>query len=220
MNPLEHNAPDEQWQQPSVSPSSAPYQTVSVADELSEDGRATDSDGAPLDDAPPSSKETLPSSATTEDDAALIKWQSTEYVHQDRSIVWYVLLAIVTVVLMIIANVLIKSITFMILLPVMAVTLVIYVRRPPVPNDYFVSRKGIHINDKLYTYDQFRSFGVTNHQGHNSVVLVPRKRFQLGQTIFFPEEVGEKLVDMLAARLPMKEVQPDLIDRILARLHI
>ncbi|MBC7764177.1 hypothetical protein H7Y29_00515, partial [Microbacteriaceae bacterium] len=54
----------------------------------------------------------------------------------------------------------------------------------------------------------------------HSVVLVPRKRFQLGQTIYFPEEVGETLVDMLAARLPMKETAPDLIDRILARLHL
>ena len=45
-------------------------------------------------------------------------------------------------------------------------------------------------------------------------------RFQLGQNIYFPEESGEKIVDMLAARLPMKEVKPDFIDRILAKLHL
>jgi hypothetical protein len=58
------------------------------------------------------------------------------------------------------------------------------------------------------------------HGGHNSIVLVPRKRFQLGQTLYFPDEVGEPLVDMLAARLPMKEAAPDIIDKILTKLHL
>ena len=52
------------------------------------------------------------------------------------------------------------------------------------------------------------------------MVLTPRKRFQIGQTLYFPEEVGEQLVDMLAERLPMKEVAPDAIDRLLAKLHL
>ena len=133
---------------------------------------------------------------------------------------WFVALGLVVVALMVIAVVLIKSITFAILLPVMAAALVVYVKRPPSANDYIISRKGIHVNDHLYTYDQFRSFGVTQHAGYHSVVLVPRKRFQIGQTLYFPEEVGEPLVDMLAARLPMKEVEPDLIDKILAKLHL
>ena len=34
------------------------------------------------------------------------------------------------------------------------------------------------------------------------------------------EEIGEQLVDMLAERLPMKEVAPDAIDRLLAKLHL
>jgi hypothetical protein len=54
----------------------------------------------------------------------------------------------------------------------------------------------------------------------HSAVLVPRKRFQLGQTVYFPTEVGEQLVDMLASRLPMKELEPDALDRLLARLHL
>ena len=54
----------------------------------------------------------------------------------------------------------------------------------------------------------------------NHVVLIPRKRFQLGQNIYFPTEVGENLVDMLAARLPMKEASPDIVDKLLAKLRL
>lgn len=218
MNPVDQKAPEEQWQQPSVSTPQAPFQSTpdmeaSVEPQVSP---VEETEEAPLEQ----SDSPEPIEAVVADDTALVRWQSTEYLHQERTSLWYVMLGVVTVVLMLVAFIVIKSLTFMVLLPVMAVTLVMYVRRPPVPNDYSVSRKGIHINDRLYTYDQFRSFGVIEHQGHHTVVLVPRKRFQLGQTIYFPEEVGETLVDMLAARLPMQETAPDLIDRILARLHL
>ena len=76
------------------------------------------------------------------------------------------------------------------------------------------------MDDRLFSYSQFKSFGVIRHDRHHSVVLVPRKRFQIGQTIYFPEEIGEQLVDMLAARLPMKEVKPDFIDRLLEQLRL
>jgi hypothetical protein len=213
MNPEDQKVPAEEWQQPLVSSSQAPYQAVPDAGmvEQPQDDIVTDVQSAPETEAEP---------VDNSDDTALVRWQSTEYLHQERTALWYVALAGVTLVLMVAAYIVIRSLTFTILLPVMAATLVMYVRRPPTPNDYSISRKGIHINDKLYTYDQFRSFGVLTHQGHHSVALVPRKRFQLGQTIYFPEEVGEALVDMLAARLPMKNAEPDLIDRILARLHL
>ncbi len=231
MNPEDQKSPEEQWQQPAVSTNQAPYQAVpdeqpaEVVAEVPQNGSLEEvADRAEVDSGNEEAPEALQTDgnaeAISDDDTALVRWQSTEYLHHERTAAWYVILAVVTLVLMVLAYVLIRSITFTILLPVMAVTLVMYVRRPPAPNDYSVSRKGIHINDKLYTYDQFRSFGVLTHQEHHSVVLVPRKRFQLGQTIYFPEEVGETLVDMLAARLPMKEAEPDLIDRILARLHL
>lgn len=155
-----------------------------------------------------------------DDDAALLRWEGTEYVHSSRSVKWYSIFGIVTVVAVVAAIMVLKSITFAILIPVMVVALLVYVRRAPDVLQYILSRKGIHVNDKLFTFDQFKSFGVVSYNGSHSVVLVPRKRFQIGQTLYFPEEIGEQLVDMLAERLPMKEVAPDAIDRLLAKLHL
>jgi hypothetical protein len=133
---------------------------------------------------------------------------------------WFIVLGIISLALILIALFLMQSVSFAILVPVMAAALVIYVKRPPALINYTVSRKGIHINDKLHTYDEFRSFGVMSHDGAHAAVLIPRKRFQLSQTMYFPEEVGEELVDMLAARIPMNEVKPDAIDRFLARIRL
>lgn len=153
-------------------------------------------------------------------DAALLSWDAAEYVHQQQTPVWFGVMAVVVLGFMAVAFFLMKSITFTILIPVMAAALVVYVMRPPATNHYTLSRKGLHINDRLYGYEEFKSFWVVSQGAHHSAVLVPRKRFQLGHTVYFPEEIGEQLVDMLAQRLPMKEVSPDLIDRLLSKLHL
>ncbi len=150
----------------------------------------------------------------------LLRWQATEYIHHERTILWYVILGIVVVIFIALALLVFHSITFAILIPVMLIALVVYIRRPPSILNYILSRKGLHINDHLYLYDQFKAFGVVSHEELHSVVLLPRKRFQVSQTVYFPEEVGERLVDMLAARLPMQEVHLDTIDRLLKKLRI
>lgn len=151
---------------------------------------------------------------------ALVSWQAPEYIHKPRSAGWFVVLGLITAAIVAVALFLMESISFAILAPVMAAALVIYVLRPPAIVNYSVSRKGVHVNDKLYVYSEFRAFSVMTRDNSHAVMLVPRKRFQMGQTLYFPEEVGEPLVDMLAARLPMQTAEPDIIDKFLAKLHL
>lgn len=208
----------DEWQQPDPTGPGAPYESVA------EDSNTSAEPTAQLDDAPVSDgdgeSDSNPDERAQEVDESVVQWQATEYVQQDRSIRWFIILAVICVGLIAVALFLMHSTSFAILVPVMAAALVVYVRRPPAMIDYTVSRKGIHINDHLHTYDEFRSFGVLSHDGVHSVVLVPRKRFQLSQTMYFPEAVGEALVDMLAARIPMNEVKQDAIDHLLARLRL
>lgn len=161
-----------------------------------------------------------PDESPSVDDGAVIRWQASEYLHQDQSPLWFVVMSIIVAVLMAVGYFWMSSITFVILIPVMAVALVVYVKRPPAMNDYTLSRKGLHVNGRLFPFDTFRSFGIVSHNGTHSVVLVPRKRFQLGHTVYFSEDLGEQIVDMFAARLPMKEVSPDVIDKLLSKLHL
>ena len=226
MQPDQHQ--DEQWQQPQEAPSQAPFQApvdepTAATTEVEEPGI----NPTPAVEAPQSADEESPEAPVTpesisgpDDDAVLVRWEAPEYAEHDRGTGWYVIFGVATLVVIVAAILLMHSITFAILVPVMAVALFIYTRRPPEVVHYTLSRKGLHINDKLFPYAQFKSFGVLTHGAMHSAVLVPRKRFQLGQTLYFPENVGEKLVDMLASRLPMQEVKLDAIDRLLARLHL
>ena len=222
------------WQKPAETASGAPFQAAVSEAELntsaestqpaSVDAEATDST-APTglnsaeNDTPTFGDDATPA-VEPDDSEILVRWQGPEHLYSERSMVWYAALALATLIMMAIAYFAFNSLTFTILLPVMAVALGVYAHRPPEIIDYTLTRKGLYVRDRLMLYDQFKSFDVVTINNVHHIALIPRKRFQLGQNIYFPEESGEKIVDMLAARLPMKEVKPDFIDRILAKLHL
>lgn len=149
-----------------------------------------------------------------------VHWQATEYVHREKDQQWFVLLAIGTIVLIILAIFLIKSPTFVVLIPIMATALFVYSRRPPQMLDYSLGRHGLHINDRLYPFSEFKSFGLVRLGGQYSIMLIPVKRFKPAVSVNFPEEAGEVIVDMLAAHLPMREMRPDVVDKIIQKLRL
>ena len=200
---------NQEWQQPSAQPSEAPYQPIQSNSPEALDG--------PIETPQPGGQDDSPLESGGE---PVLRWQGPEYIEHDRDAIWYVVFGIVTLVFMAIAIFLIKSITFTILIPVMAVALFVYTRRPAQNINYTVGRKGIHVNDKLYPYSDFKAFAVNTRDGVSSIVVIPRKRFQMGLIAYFPENVGEELVDMLAARLPMQTYTPDFLDKLLAKLRI
>ncbi len=154
------------------------------------------------------------------DAAQPIHWQANEYIHHDRSPLWFIVFSIVIIALILLAIFVLNSITFAVLIPVMAAALIVYTRRPPRILDYTLSSKGLFINDQLYPFSEFKSFGVIKDGAEYSVMLIPVKRFHLGVSVYFPNEAGEVIVDMLGARLPMRDLELDLLDRVTRKLRI
>lgn len=153
-------------------------------------------------------------------DDQVVQWRATEYIQQDKNTPWFVAFALVTLGLMAIAIFVIQSWTFAVLVPVMAVALLTYTQRPPRLMSYSMSRKGLHVNDHLYPFVDFKAFGVIHDGAEYSIMLVPTKRFRPGVSVYFPENVGEQLVDMLGTRLPMRELHLDFVDRLIRKLRI
>jgi hypothetical protein len=149
-----------------------------------------------------------------------VRWQASEYIHREKDHVWFVLFILATLVLIAVAIFLIKSLTFAVLIPVMAAALFVYTRRPPRILDYTLSRHGLYINDELFAFGEFKGFALLHGLEQYSIMLVPTKRFKPAISINFPQEKGEAIVDMLAARLPMREVEPDIVDQIIRKLHL
>jgi hypothetical protein len=161
-----------------------------------------------------------PDSQPASPDDEPVHWQAYEYIHHEKNPLWFVLFAIVVLGFMAAAIFLIQSLTFAVLVPVMAAALLVYSHRSPRLLDYTLSRQGLHINDRLYSFAEFKGFGVIHDDIEYSIMLLPTKRFKLGVSVYFPEEAGEAIVDMLGTRLPIQDLHLDIVDRIIRKLRI
>jgi hypothetical protein len=220
------------WQPPKEQPSQAPYATTPLeSPEANKEPVVT----LTPDEAPQSTPQALPMAEDTTQsvnppqeepqapqapEAEPIRWQAHEYIHHEKNASWFIIFSVVVLVLIAVAIFLIQSVTFAILIPVMAAALVVYSHRPPRIIDYTLSHQGLHANDTLYSFSEFKAFGVIHDGPEYSVMLVPTKRFRPGVTVYFPEEAGEAIVDLLGARLPMQELHLDAIDRLIRKLRI
>jgi hypothetical protein len=150
-----------------------------------------------------------------------ITWTAQEYIHLDKSPLWFVVFIVVVLGLIAVDVLFLKSWTFSALVIVMAIAVIIYTRRPPRTLTYGLSGKqGLYVGEKLYHFNDFKAFGVIQDGEHHSIMLIPTKRFAPGVSVYFPEEVGESIVDMLGQRLPMENLKLDIIDIVVRKLRL
>ncbi len=149
----------------------------------------------------------------------IVNWEAREHIEYKKNAGWYFGLVIIVIGLCVAAFFL-QEWVFMALVVVAAIALLTYTSRKPRMLHYSLSDKGLSEGNNLYTFDQFRSFGVMNESNHYSIVLVPKKRFSPRVRVYFPESEGEQIVDMFGARLPMEPVKDDLLDKLVRFLRI
>lgn len=150
-----------------------------------------------------------------------VHWSASEYIHEEKNVVWFILFAIVATAFIAVDLLFLKSYTFSVLVVVMAVAVVIYSRRPPRVIEYTLSGdQGLYVGENLYHFSEFKSFGLIKDKDHHSIMLIPTKRFSPGVSVYFPEEVGEEIVDILGARLPMEMLKLDIIDVVIRKLRL
>ena len=150
-----------------------------------------------------------------------VQWTAREYVEAHKGAGWYAIFVVVALALVAVDILWLKSITFSILVVVMSVALVIYANRPARDIQYTLSgRQGLYIGERLYHLSEFRAFGLIRDGEHNSIMLIPVKRFSPGVSVYFPEEAGEQIVDILGQRLPMETLKLDAIDVVVRKLRL
>ena len=149
----------------------------------------------------------------------IVNWEAREYIEYKKNAGWYIGLIIITVGLCGIA-VWLQQWTFFLLIIVAVAALLVYTMRSPRLLHYSLTDKGLSEGNNLYLFSNFKSFGVLNDNNHYSIILMPKKRFGMRVTVYFPEAEGEQIVDIFGARLPMEPVKLDLLDRLVRFLRI
>ena len=151
----------------------------------------------------------------------IIRWVASESTQYDRGSAWFIILALFSISLILLDIFLLKYYSFSAVVLVVFVSLIINAIRPPRRLNYALSpEQGLYINNQLYSLENFSSFGVITENNQPFIKLIPIKRFGTGLSIYFPEELGEEIVDVFGEFLPMTEVKLDIIDIITRKLKL
>jgi hypothetical protein len=151
---------------------------------------------------------------------AVAEWDAPEYIHSDKTPLWYVLACVLAAAFMVLAVVVFHSWTFAALVLVMAVSVVVYARRRPGIARYSLDTSTLVVNDKPMALDEFRAYSIGKDADMYYVALVSHKRFMPMVFAYFPEEKGDDIVEILADVLPVEPIHRNMIDMVSGWLRL
>jgi hypothetical protein len=144
------------------------------------------------------------------------RWQASEYVHNNKSGMWYLGLVGLLIVLIGLAALLrywLEIVAFL----AMGAAIVVYARRAPRVLTYELGPTGITVEGKELPFSQFTSFGVLADIDWHTIDLEPVQRFAARLSIIFDPNDFDAIVGHLELHLPRVDRDPDVIERV-ARL--
>jgi hypothetical protein len=156
--------------------------------------------------------------APTYDTDEQVTWEASEYIHRNKDASWAIIFVVIVVIVLGIV-LWIHEWLFAVLLVTMASAMGYFAFRPPQTKHYTLTHEGLKVDDKMYYLTDYRAFGVMAEDAFYYIMMLPTGRFKPSLTIYFAENDGEKIIDILSAHLPMEELKPDVIDIVMRRLH-
>ena len=108
-------------------------------------------------------------------EAQQIEWEAPEYEFRKKSPDWFWALGIIIAAL-IFSAIIFKNILFAILAIVGGFSLALYGARKPKIVSFSISPRGIKINDKIYYYDDLKSFWINYDPPHKKELLIESKK--------------------------------------------
>lgn len=149
-----------------------------------------------------------------------VEWTASEYIAHQKSAGWYGLLAISSIgIAAIVYFVTNGDIVSTVVVLVLGLLLGIFSARQPRELSYAIGNTGIHIGQKFYPYESFKTFSVVHDEGLGYVSLEPLRRFMPPLTIHYDPNDEDRIASTLAEYLPHEDHKPDLVDRITRRFR-
>ncbi len=148
-----------------------------------------------------------------------VSWTASEFIAHEKGLSWYAILGVVAAIMMILAYLMTRDKTSVGMILVVLVVFAIFSARKPRTLPYRVDNSGIHVGEKSYGYELFKSFAVIQEGGVHSIMMMPMKRFMPPLSIYMDPADEHKIVDVLAVYLPAETRGQDVVDRLMRRLR-
>ena len=156
--------------------------------------------------------------ASASDDTA-ISWVASEFIAQNKSTGWYLVLGIIAVVAAVLTYLLTKDITATVVIVLAAIIMGVYGARQPRQLQYALNSSGLQIGERYLPLNLFRSFSLVEEGAIDSIIFMPIKRFGQAITVYFDPNDEQRILDLLANRLPMENKTHDSVERLMRRIR-
>ena len=144
-----------------------------------------------------------------------ITWTGSEYLDRHKNTGWYLglagFIALVCAVVYIIGRDLL-SVGFIAL---MGILFAIIAGRKPRQLAYAIDDQGLHIGQKSFGFNEFKSFSLQREGAIGYISLLPLRRFQPELTIYYAPEDEQRIFEALALRIPHEDHKETLIDKLI-----
>jgi hypothetical protein len=200
--------------QPQVVPSQWQYHSGNLSPNI-----GTDSPGASHPLATPQEQPVFSSTPEIVESPDSIAWRSTEFISKEKPKSWYVLLALVAIVLAGIIYGLTRDIFSTVIVVVLAIIFGGYAGLRPRTIDYVISSDGISVGKRHFKYDEFRSFSVNEDESEPFAQLLPHKKFMVPVALRFEAKDADKIIKVLGDYLALEDRKSDWVDKIIYKIR-
>jgi len=152
-------------------------------------------------------------------DRSAIEWTASEFVAHEKGVGWYASLALVALAISGLLYLLTHDVFSIVVILIMAAILGVSASRKPKVVLYRLERKGLTVGDKLYRYDQYKSFATPNDGPFLCAVLIPLRRLEFPVSVYLAPDSQQKAIDLLATHLPFEHKPLDRTERLMRELH-
>lgn len=152
-------------------------------------------------------------------DEVVAEWTASEFIDHQKSAAWFLVLAAITLIIGAVVYILSKEVLAPILIGVLAFLFGFGAARKPRELHYAITTSGIVIEDKLYAYQDLKSFSVIRDGAFESILLLPSKRWQPSLSLYIDPEEMDDITNGLGTFLPYEERVSGLADKFLSKIR-
>lgn len=152
-------------------------------------------------------------------DDPLIRWTASEFIHHEKSLDWYLALAVIDIVVAAITYLVLHDMVTTVVVIIAGISLGFYAGWKPNQKTYTLSASGLTIGQRFYGYDEFQAFSKVEEGAFSGIQLTPLKRFSAPVNMYYDPKDEEVILGILGDRLPMQEAKHDLMDNLIKRIR-
>lgn len=155
-------------------------------------------------------------------DTPEVSWTASEFMSHNKSFGWYVLLVLAALAGGVITFFVTQRSYVSAVLTMLAIGLLgvfAFMTRKPRTLTYAVDNAGVHIENKLYAYNELKAFTIQPEGPINAIVLIPMKRFMPPITVYYDPKDEDKIADTLSAHLSFDQEHNDPVDNFMRRIR-